>query len=98
MATSVVAAYKGKSDIAIGNVVGSNIFNIFWILGLSASIKPLPFRMSSNIDIIMASLASLFLFLFLFIGEKRKLQKWQGAMFILIYILYLSYLVAVDNT
>ena len=98
MATSVVAAYKGKSDIAIGNVVGSNIFNIFWILGLSASIKPLPFIMSSNIDIVMASLASLFLFLFLFIGEKRKLQKWQGAMFILIYILYLSYLVAVDNT
>jgi len=44
----------------------------------------------------MAILASLFLFLFLFIGEKHKLQKWQGAMFILIYVLYLSYLVAVD--
>lgn len=96
MATSVVAAYKGKSDIAIGNVVGSNIFNIFWILGLSAFIKPLPFKLSSNIDILMATLASLFLFLFLFIGEKHKLQKWQGAMFILIYVLYLSYLVAVD--
>jgi cation:H+ antiporter len=98
MATSVVAAYKGKSDIAIGNVVGSNIFNIFWILGLSAFIKPLPFKLSSNVDIMMATLASLFLFLFLFIGEKHKLQKWQGVMFILIYVAYLSYLVAVDNT
>jgi cation:H+ antiporter len=98
MATSVVAAYKGKSDIAIGNVVGSNIFNIFWILGLSAFIKPLPFKLSSNIDIMMATLASLFLFLFLFIGEKHKLQKWQGVMFIVIYVAYLSYLVAVDNT
>jgi cation:H+ antiporter len=98
MATSVVAAYKGKSDIAIGNVVGSNIFNIFWILGLSAFIKPLPFKLSSNVDILMATLASLFLFLFLFIGEKHKLQKWQGVMFILIYVAYLSYLVAVDVT
>jgi cation:H+ antiporter len=67
-------------------------------LGLSAFIKPLPFKLSSNVDIMMATLASLFLFLFLFIGEKHKLQKWQGVMFILIYVAYLSYLVAVDNT
>lgn len=62
LATSVVAARKKQSDIAIGNIVGSNIFNIFWILGISALINPMPFSAKSNPDIFMAIVASLLLF------------------------------------
>jgi cation:H+ antiporter len=97
LATSVMATIRGKDDIAIGNIVGSNIFNIFWILGVSSIIKPLPFQSSSNVDILMTILSSLFLFLFLFVGQKHKLQRWQGILFILIYIVYIVYLVMVDS-
>jgi cation:H+ antiporter len=93
LATSAVAAYKKQSDIAIGNVVGSNIFNIFWILGLSAVINPLPFSKDSAIDIIMTILASLILFLIMFIGKKHTVERWQGVIMILIYIGYVAYLI-----
>ena len=93
LATSAVAAYKKQSDIAIGNVVGSNIFNIFWILGLSAVINPLPFSKDSVIDIIMTIVASLILFLIMFIGKKHTVERWQGVIMILIYIGYVTYLI-----
>lgn len=93
LATSAVAAYKKQSDIAIGNVVGSNIFNIFWILGLSAVINPLPFSKDSVIDIIMTIVASLILFLIMFIGKKHTVERWQGVLMILIYIGYVAYLI-----
>lgn len=91
LATSAVAAYKKNSDIAIGNIVGSNIFNVFFILGISASIKPLPFSPLQNLDILMAIAASLILFLWLFIGKKHTLERWQGAIFVLIYIAYIVF-------
>jgi cation:H+ antiporter len=90
LATSAVAAYKKNTDIAIGNVVGSNIFNIYWILGLSSVIKPLPFSPANNTDILMTIIASVLLFIF--IGRNHLLQRWQGIMFLLIYILYTVYL------
>jgi len=93
MATSIVAAYKGKSDIAIGNVVGSNIFNVFWILGLSSIIKPLPFLASSNSDILVAIFSSALLFPFMFVGKKHQLDKWQGVLFLGLYAAYIVYLV-----
>ena len=93
LATSAVAAYKKQSDIAIGNVVGSNIFNIFWILGLSAVINPLPFSKDSAMHIIMTILASLILFLIMFIGKKHTVERWQGVIMILIYIGYVAYLI-----
>ena len=93
LATSAVAAYKKKCDIAVGNIVGSNIFNIFWILGLSAVINPIPFQAKSNPDIFMAIFASLMLFLVMFIGKKRILERWQGVIFVLIYIAYVIYLI-----
>jgi cation:H+ antiporter len=93
LATSAVAAYKKQSDIAIGNVVGSNIFNIFWILGFSAVINPLPFSKDSVIDIIMTIVASLILFLIMFIGKKHTVERWQGVIMILIYIGYVAYLI-----
>lgn len=93
LATSAVAAYKKQSDIAIGNVVGSNIFNIFYILGFSALIRPLPFSKTSDIDIMMTIFSSLILFLIMFIGKKHTIERWQGILMIIIYIGYVAYLV-----
>lgn len=93
LATSAVAAYKKQSDIAIGNVVGSNIFNIFWILGVSAVIRPLPFNITSNGDIGMTVFASIVLFSVMFIGRKRVIERWQGAFMVISYIAYVVYLV-----
>jgi cation:H+ antiporter len=93
LATSAIAAYKKQSDIAIGNVVGSNIFNIFWILGASAIIRPLPFSTGSNGDIAMTIFASVVLLLILFTGKKRDIRRWQGVLMVAIYVSYLVFLV-----
>lgn len=94
LATSVVAAYKRQTDIAIGNIIGSNIFNIFWVLGISAIIRPLPFKASANIDVLMTISASLILLLVMFIGKKRTIERWQGFVMLTIYIGYIIFLVA----
>lgn len=93
LATSAVAAYKKESDIAIGNVVGSNIFNIFWVLGVSAIIRPLPFSLSSNGDIMMTIIASVLLFLVMFVGKKRIIERWQGVLMVTSYVAYVVFLV-----
>ena len=93
--TSVIAAIKKNSDIAIGNVVGSNIFNIFLILGLSASIRPIPYDMKSNLDLLVLFISSLLMFLFLFIGKGRRINRIQGAFFLLAFLAYTSYLVMI---
>ena len=93
LATSAVAAYKHNTDIAIGNVVGSNIFNIFWVLGLSAVIKPLPFKADINTDIMVYILATLMLFIFAFTGKKNHVDRTNGAIFIACYIAYVVFLV-----
>lgn len=93
LATSAVAAYKKQSDIAIGNVVGSNIFNIFWILGLSVLIRPVPVEWNLVSDAFVTLVASLVLLSSLLIGKKRIVERWQGVFMILCYIIYLSYLV-----
>lgn len=93
LATSVIAARKGQSDIAIGNIVGSNIFNIFWILGITSVMKPIPISMSANFDIIVSLIATLILFAAMFVGKKHRLQKWQGAVLLGFYIIYITYLV-----
>lgn len=93
LATSIIAAYKGQSDIAIGNIVGSNIFNIFWILGVTSVIKPIPISLSANFDIIFCLIATIVLFITMFIGQKHRLQRWQGGVLFISYILYVIYLV-----
>lgn len=93
MATSVVAAYKKNVDIAVGNVVGSNIFNIFWILGVSSFINPLPFAPVMNLDLVVTIGVTLALFLALFVGKRHIIERWQGIVFIILYILYVGYLV-----
>jgi len=93
LATSVVAAWKKNPDIAVGNVVGSNIINVFLILGITATIKPLPLSNTTNIDIAVAIIASLLLFLSTFVLHKRKITRIEGIIFISIYIIYLIYLI-----
>lgn len=93
LATSVVAAWRKNSDIAIGNVVGSNIFNIFWILGLSSTINPINFSASMNFDIGVCFLATLILIPFMFVGKRNILERWQGLILILLYISYTAYLI-----
>lgn len=93
LATSTVAAYKTQTDIAVGNVVGSNIFNIFWILGLSSVIRPLPFSSDLIIDVAVCVFATLLLFLFMFLGQRHQLERWQGVFFVFLYILYFIYLI-----
>lgn len=93
LATSAVAAWKKNADIAIGNVVGSNIFNVFWVLGLSAMIKPLPFRPEINTDILVYLLASMMLFLFAFTGTKEHVSRWEGAIFLVSYGIYIVFLI-----
>lgn len=93
LATTVVAAYKKHADIAIGNIVGSNIFNIFWILGISAIINPLSFSPVFLFDVWVAIGATLLLFIFMFIGQKHTLDRSQGAGFVALYILYIAVLI-----
>lgn len=93
LATSAVAAYRKQADIAIGNIVGSNIFNIFWILGISAVINPLTFDNNVLIDAGVTMFATFLLFFVMFIGEKKVIQKWQGGLLLFSYIVYVAYLI-----
>ena len=93
LATSVVAALHKEEDIAVGNVVGSNIFNVFWILGVTGLILPLPFNPRVNIDVGVSILATFLLFLAMFVGKKHKLERWQGALFVTLYGIYIGYLI-----
>lgn len=93
LVTSAVAAHKNNAGIAIGNVIGSNIFNLVWVLGVSAIIRPLPFNVVNNMDIMMIIFSSTLLLFALAIGEKYVIKRWNGAVFMLIYIGYLIYLV-----
>lgn len=93
LATSVVAAYKKNNDIAVGNIIGSNIFNIFLILGVSSLIRPVDYNMSFNIGIYLLSAGTVLLFIAMFSGKKKKLDRWEAAILLLIYIGYTIYLI-----
>jgi cation:H+ antiporter len=94
LATSIVAVRKKNVDIAIGNVVGSNIFNIFLILGVSTVIAPLHVSVASFTDIFVNIGAGLLLFIFIFVGKGRQLSRWEGLVFVLLYLAYLGLLVS----
>ncbi|MCB1145376.1 MAG: calcium/sodium antiporter [Leptospiraceae bacterium] len=93
LAASIVAARKKQPEIAVGNVVGSNIFNIFWVLGISASIRPLPIPDDSYIDLGLALFSAFLLYIFLYIGQRHVLQRWQGISFLSVYVGYTIWLV-----
>jgi cation:H+ antiporter len=93
LATSAVAAKKRNVEIAVGNVVGSNIFNIFFVLGISSIIKPLPFQPRNNIDIVVVILSSVLLFGYMFTGKRRTLDRWEGGILVVLYAVYVTFLV-----
>ena len=94
LATSVVAALKKNNDIAVGNIIGSNIFNIFFILGISAVLRPLGFDTSFNTDIYLLAFGTAVLLIFMFTGRKKRLDRWEAAILLAIYIGYTVRLVA----
>lgn len=89
LTASVVAALKKHSDLALGNIVGSNIVNIFMVLGICSIIRPLPLRPQDNFAIIIAIAASILLFASAFIGKRHVIDRWIGIIFIIVYLLYL---------
>ena len=91
LATSCMAAFKKNCDIALGNVIGSNIFNIFFILGTSACVKALPGYHGLEIDALMAALGSVFVMLFVYLTKKHEIKRWHGAILLLTYAAYLAY-------
>lgn len=88
--TSVTAARKGNADIAIGNIVGSNLFNILFVVGLSSLVTPVPFASNFIVDTIVATAAVVFLLLATL--KKRKLVRWHGIVMLLGYVAYFIYL------
>lgn len=90
--TSAVAAKKGNADIAVGNVVGSNIFNVFFVLAITAVIRPVPFKSAMNIDLLVMCFASLMLFFTMFTGRKREIDRWEAILFLIIYLCYTIWL------
>lgn len=93
LATSVVATIHKHNDIAIGNIVGSNIFNVFWVLGLTGVISELPFNPATNIDVLVAIGAAFILFIVMFVGKRHTIGKWEGSLFIILYASYIFYLI-----
>jgi len=93
LATSAVAAFRHRADIAIGNIIGSNIFNIFFVLGVTSLIKPLYFSEVLNADIYIMAVITSILFMFMFLGQKNVLQRWQGISMVGIYAIYIVYLI-----
>lgn len=93
LVTSVTAARKGHADIAIGNVVGSNIFNIFFVLGVTALIRPLPFGDVNLMDALAVVIATLVLFFMLFVGKKHVIERWSGFTFVFLYLAFIVFVV-----
>lgn len=96
LATSLVAAYKKNTDIAIGNVVGSNIFNILLILGLTGTLQPIPYNSALNFDMQVLMGGTVLLIIFMFTLHTRKLDRWEAFLMLCAYIVYTVYLVAND--
>lgn len=92
LATSAVAAFKHNSDLAIGNVIGSNIFNVFFVLGVSAVIRPLPAYTNMPVDAVLAAGSCLLVWLFVVSNRRHEIKRWQGAVLLLCYASYLAWL------
>lgn len=91
LATSIVAAFKKNCDIALGNVIGSNIFNVFFILGTSAVVRLLPAYDGIEIDAWMAAVGSILVWLFVKLNHEREIRRWMGALLLIVYAGYLTY-------
>ena len=95
LVTSVTAAIKGNSDIAIGNIIGSNIFNMLLIIGVSCIIKPINYNSSFNLDLIILFVASVLLLIIPEVGKKDHMTRKSGILFLLSYAWYIAHLIFV---
>ncbi len=93
LASSVVSLAKGKAGLALGNVLGSNVANLLLILGVSATIHPLTMGGITTLDVAMVVLSSLLLFVAAFTFRRKAVDRWEGAIFVAIYVAYIWYLV-----
>ena len=93
LVTSIVAAVKKNSDIAIGNVIGSNIFNILLILSISTLIQPIDYNSQFNVDVYILIGGTVFLFLAMLTGKRKKLDRWEAALLLGFYLVYTTYLI-----
>lgn len=91
LVTSIVAAKKNEVDMAVGNVIGSNIFNILFVLGIATTISPVEFLMENIIDIIILTLMSLFVWILAW--SKKHIVRWEGVLMLLLYAGYVGYII-----
>ena len=93
LATSVVAAFKKNCDIALGNVIGSNIFNVFFVLGISATIRPLPVYQNMPVDLAIAALGSLLVLIFVLTNKKYEIKRREGLLLLCVYCAYMIWMI-----
>lgn len=91
LATSLVAVLRRQADVAVGNIVGSNIFNVFFVLGISAVINRMSVSPSVVVDMLVALGMTALLFFFMFIGRRHVLERWQGVLLVALYVGYLGF-------
>ena len=89
--TSINATIKGETDMAIGNIIGSQIFNIFLIIGISAFLCPIKYSLHYNFDIVLLLIGTILFALFPFVGRKHYMTRLNGIVFVLIYAFYIIY-------
>ena len=92
LATSLVAALKGRDQLALGNILGSNVFNILLILGASALITPLSFASVTYVDALVLLLSVALLLLWAYTGRRERIDRWEGALMLLLFGAYYYYL------
>ncbi len=93
LVTAVVAALRKNSDLIIGNVIGSNIFNILLILSVSSLIRPVPVGTNFNFDLFLLLGGSVFLFVAMFTGRRKKIDRWEAGLLFVFFFLYMAYLI-----
>lgn len=96
LATSMTAAFRKENDIAVGNVIGSNIFNSLFILPVSATIRPVAYTAGFSLEFILFSAGTLFLLLAMFTGGRNKLDRWEAAILLIVFLLYSGYTVSLE--
>jgi cation:H+ antiporter len=89
LAASIVSAFRKKANIAVGNIIGSNVFNVFLILGTSSVIRPKPVPQDLNLGIYMGVVAVAVFFILLLLGKRYTLNRWKGAVMLALYVAYL---------
>lgn len=94
LVTSIVAALKKNADIAIGNVIGSNIFNVLLIVPVSALIKPIAYNASFNFEMYLLVGATLFLFIAMFSGKAKRLDRWEALLLLVGFVVYTGYMIS----